>query len=147
MKILAMSELTLFILLTVGFIGLFVVFMVYGLKFKMGVMRKLNAPYRKTVVRDKPLKETIGKLIRKVKDDNSDSQSIVKMENYRHLNMKDNPNLIRYYLTFETKKGLRSFTVTETDYKKYKINKFGIIKHHRSKFHSFSYRSKESLGL
>lgn len=85
--------------------------------------------------------------MRKVTDDKSIQRATTSMRNYQRLQFSSNPNIVGYYLTFETKKGYKSFTVTKEVFAKYRTNTYGYIYHQKSKFDHFEVHSKSSLGL
>jgi hypothetical protein len=140
-----MDQRLMVVLISLGIIIVVTIAGYFGIKYRLWLLRKWNAPFRYSINPNKPLTQTPGKLVRKKIDRKSDQKAIIQLQNYKHFNMQDNPNLIRYYLTFETFTGYKSFTVTKEVYQQYKINKYGIIRHQKSKFHSFTYRSKQDI--
>ena len=80
-----------------------------------------------------------GKLIRKKIDQQDELRNVRNLIRYRYAVPKLEKNsLKRYYITFETEKGIKSFTVSKEVYKKVKVNQKGIIKMNRKKFVSFN---------
>lgn len=119
----------------------------FAIRLDWAITRGLNKKFSYEVDPRKPMTKTLGKLVRKVKDDKSVQQATTSMRNYQRLNFNENPNIIRYYLTFETKKGYKSFTVTKEVFAKYRLNTYGYIVHQKSKFDHFEVHSKTTLGL
>ena len=79
-----------------------------------------------------------GKLIRKSIDKDNGSRNIrnLKRMNYG-MAIHEEGSFTKYYITFETEKGIKSFTVSKENYKKVKVGQKGIIKMKRKKFISF----------
>jgi len=135
------------ILITILSIVVFVILGYLMIKLDWSISKGLNRKFTYEINQKKPLTKTVGKLVRKVKDDKSVQQAVTSMRNYRRLSMTQNPNIIRYYLTFETKEGYKSFTVDKETFSKYRTNTYGYIYHQKSKFSHFKVQSKSSLGL
>ena len=53
----------------------------------------------------------------------------------------------RYYLTFETFEGYKSFTVTKEEFRKYAKNTYGYIYHQDNLFSHFEIRNRDDLNL
>jgi len=82
-----------------------------------------------------------GKLIRKVTDLRNEERNIQNIAGTRAFGMlhrwRHEGETTRYYLTFETSDGIKSFTVSQRTYKLIKKNEKGIIGMKGKKFASF----------
>lgn len=86
-----------------------------------------------------------GKLIRKVKDNNEQVRSVKNLRrNYYGMNQVKTKDVRKYYITFETPKGIRSFTVVYRDYNAIKLGQEGIITMQGKRFVSFE---KKHFGI
>ncbi|MDC0558877.1 DUF2500 domain-containing protein [Candidatus Izimaplasma bacterium] len=101
----------------------------------------LLALYTKYRQKHGKLKSIEGKLTRKVKDlrdEERNVQNIVGTSNLGLLHRwRNEEDTTRYYLTFKTEKGMKSFTVSEKVFKSIKRNQKGIITMKGKKFISF----------
>ncbi len=80
-----------------------------------------------------------GKLIRKTTDENDEIRNVRNIRrNYYGMHKLNEGLLKRYYITFETHKGIKSFTVSKEVYNKVKVHQQGIIKMNRKKFVAFN---------
>jgi|LGVE01.1.fsa_nt_gb hypothetical protein len=82
-----------------------------------------------------------GKLIRKVKDMRDEERNIQNIAGTRAFGLmhswRNEGETVRYYITFETDKGIKSFTVSERTYHAIKKNQKGTIGMKGKKFVSF----------
>jgi len=141
------NSILIWVVITILSIVAVIVLGYFSIRLDWSISRRLNRNFTYEINHKKPLTKTIGKLVRKVKDDKSVQQAVTSMRNYRRLSFQENPNIVRYYLTFETKSGYKSFTVSKEVYAKYRIDTYGYIYHQKSNFDHFHVQSKSELGL
>ena len=98
---------------------------------------------------ENPLEKKIGKLVRK---------KINRPPVWRNPNVltrryaidpifKKKDFFWKYYLTFETFDGYKSFTVTKSEFGKYRKNSYGYIFFQDTRFSHFEIRTREDLNL
>jgi len=88
--------------------------------------------------RPKKIKTINGKLIRKVIDKNEEKRNINNLYRYKYgMGRIEKGQLSKYYITFETEKGVKSFTVSKRIYDTVKVNQEGLIEIEGRKFKSF----------
>ena len=98
---------------------------------------------------DRPLDKKIGKLVRKVVD------KPPVWRNGRYMGKRyaidpifKKPDFFwKYYLTFETFDGYKSFTVTKDEFNKYRTQTYGYIFYQDTRFSHFEIRNREELNL
>lgn len=79
-----------------------------------------------------------GKLICKVKDKNEEQRNIRNIRrNYNGMKRLETKDVLRYYITFVTSKGIKSFTVNYGVYKRLKVGQEGSIRMQGKRFVSF----------
>lgn len=96
-----------------------------------------------------PLEKKIGKLVRKKVD------KPPVWRNPSYLSRKSGIDPIfkkrdffwKYYLTFETFEGYKSFTVTKDEFRKYRTQTYGYIYFQDNRFSHFHVRNREDLNL
>lgn len=99
--------------------------------------------------KDVPMERKIGKLVRKVID---------KPPTWRNGRLygarggidpifKKKDFFWKYYLTFETFDGYKSFTVSKADYHKYRTKSYGYIYFQDTLFSHFEIRNREDLNI
>lgn len=114
------------------------IFVFIAIIITMIVARKINIKRLKDPSRVK-ITSLRGKLIRKKIDRQDELRNVRNLIRFRYAVSKlEEESLKRYYITFETEKGIKSFTVLKEVYKKVKLNQKGIIKIDRKKFISFN---------
>ncbi len=91
-----------------------------------------------------PLERKIGKLVRKTIDKSSQRRyrryAVEPMTRKRGYYWK-------YYLTFETFQGYKSFTVTKEEYQKVSKNTYGYLYFQDTRYSHFDVRNRENLNL
>ena len=82
-----------------------------------------------------------GTLIRKVKDNRNEERNVQNIAGTRAFGpfhrWRQEGETVRYYITFETDKGIKSFTVTKKTYDAIKYKQKGVIGMKGKKFTSF----------
>lgn len=137
---------------------------IFSLIFILIIFLFIKLPYRHREIRErfekrqsaydlrviKPgtkLTKQVGKLVKK-KVDKEASPSKYSRRRYRipTLNLPEE-YYYKYYLTFETFEGYKSFTVTKEEFRKCSTNTYGFIYYHRSRFHHFEVRNRDDLNI
>lgn len=100
---------------------------------------------------NKPTTREIGKLVRKVVDKKPLTRHSYKL-GYRRPGLREPTSVpsdyyYGYYITFETFKGYKSFTVDKKTYRSLHEEKYGYIVYQKSKFIDFEMRPKETLHI
>lgn len=143
-----------------------VVIILFGVIFLITLVLIITLPYRHKKWRDfakqadsfydltdiddeKPLEKKIGKLVRK----KIDKPPVWRNGNYWGARggidpiFKKKDFFYKYYLTFETFDGYKSFTVSKEDFHKYSTKTYGYIFFQKSRFSHFQVRNREDLNL
>lgn len=99
----------------------------------------------------KPTTKEIGKLVRKVIDKKPLVRNSYKL-GYRKPGLREPTSVpkdyyYRYYVTFETFKGYKSFTVDKNTFRSLHKDKYGYIIYQKTKFIDFEMRPKETLHI
>lgn len=101
------------------------------------------------VDKEKTLEKKIGKLIRKKIDKPPiwRNPAILTRRSGIDPIFKKKDFFWKYYLTFETFDGYKSFTVTKSEFGKYRAKTYGYIFFQDSRFSHFQIRNREDLNL
>ena len=137
------------------------VYILFGVLFIFVIYAFLKLPYRHKQLREEaeqydqyyeldeidkeiPLEKKIGKLVRK----NIDKTQERRYNRYgMGLYTQKKDYYWKYYLTFETFQGYKSFTVTKEEFKKVSINTYGYIYYQDTRYSHFVVRNREDLHL
>ena len=98
---------------------------------------------------DRSLDKIIGKLVRKVIDKPPvwRNPRLYGARNGIDPIFKKKDFFWKYYLTFETFEGYKSFTVTKAEYSKYRTNSYGYIFFQDTRFSHFEIHNREDMNL
>lgn len=139
-----------------SFIGLSILFVI---KYPKG-MRKYRNTFNENgeqyvpreTKRNKPITKEVGKLVRKVIDKKELNRNTY-MRHFRPFGKFNEPTDVpydyyyRYYLTFETFKGYKSFTVNKKTFHRFQKGKYGYLQYQKSHFVDFEMRPRDALHI
>lgn len=119
--------------ITIGPMSYILLIAIFVIAFLYYRIKKINSDPTKTKITS-----IKGKLIRKVIDNDEDYRNIRNLRRHSFGMAKHTEgSFTKYYITFETEKGIKSFTVSKEIYKNVKMGQKGIIRMRRKKFISF----------
>jgi len=138
-----------FAVLFIGTIGLFI-YLPYYHKMWRDYGEQADSFYDLDEVdKEKILDKKIGKLVRKKIDKPPvwRNPSILSRRSGIDPIFKKKDFFWKYYLTFETFHGYKSFTVTKDEFGKYRAKAYGYIFFQENRFSHFEVRNREDLNL
>ena len=141
------------IILIIGFALIFI-FVVWAFirlpfrhkEFKEDIQSRDSVHVLSEINRNVACSKVIGKLVRKKIDEQYRTRYGRRLRPYLYDGVPKD-YFFKYYLTFETFKGYKSFTVTKEEFNKYSKDTYGYIFFQKHRFSHFEVRNRDELQM